>query len=241
MISASQDLRESTALATLASQVTEGFSSSPGTTEQLEQQIATIISDDHLHCRWLNTLSMLENVGACKITESERYFRVTESVLKHAAEETRHAYYLKRQLRKLTETGFDTYRPEYLINALASYRYIHKLDCRISRLLREDLGLVGGALRRHAYVLVTYAIEQRADQVYGVYQVCLKAQRSKVSVRGIIAEEEQHLAEMDRDIDDMFDKPDIWKAQVCAIEQALFTDWHQRLSAELAVATAGAA
>ena len=37
--------------------------------------MATIIADDQLHCRWLNTLSMLENVGACKITESERYFR----------------------------------------------------------------------------------------------------------------------------------------------------------------------
>ena len=159
-------------------------------------------------------------------------------MLKHAAEETRHAYYLKRQLRKLTDTGFDTYRPEYLINALASYRYIHKLDCRISRLLREDLGLVGGALRRHAYVLVTYAIENRADEVYGVYQACLKAQGSKVSVRGIIAEEEQHLAEMNRDIDELFDKAETWKAQVCAIEQALFTDWHQRLTAELPAAAA---
>ena len=225
-------------MASLAPQITEGFDSPSNRSEQLQQQFETIIGDDHLHCRWLNTLSMLENVGACKITESERYFRVTESVLKHAAEETRHAYYLKRQLRKLTDTGFDTYHPEYLINALASYRYIHKLDCRISRLLREDLGLTGGALRRHAYILVTYAIEKRADEIYGVYQACLKQQGSKVSVRGIIAEEEQHLAEMDRDIDALFDQPERWKTQVCAIEQALFADWHQRLTAELPIATA---
>ena len=223
-------------MASLAPQITEGLDASTNLAQPLRQQLATIIADDDLHCRWLNTLSMLENVGACKITESERYFRVTESVLKHAAEETRHAYYLKRQLRKLTDTGFDTYHPEFLINALASYRYIHKLDCRISRLLREDLGLSGGALRRHAYILVTYAIEKRADEVYGLYQSCLRETGSKVSVRGIIAEEEQHLAEMDQDIDALFENPERWKAQVCAIEQALFADWHRRLTAELPAA-----
>ena len=155
-------------------------------------------------------------------------------MLKHAAEETRHAYYLKRQLRKLTDTGFDTYHPEYLVNALASYRYIHKLDCRISRLLREDLGLTGGALRRHAYVLVTYAIEKRADEVYGVYQSCLKAQGSKVSVRGIIAEEEQHLAEMERDIDALFDETrHLERSRFARSSKPCFADWHQRLGAEL--------
>ncbi len=203
------------------------------TSDRLQQQMATIISDDHLHCRWLNTLSMMENVGACKITESERYFAVTESVLKHAAEETRHAYYLKRQIRKLNQTGFGTYQPEYLINALPSFRYIHKLDYRISRLLRQELGLSGGALRQHAYVLVTYAIEKRADQLYGLYQICLKDSHSPVSVRGIIAEEEQHLAEMEQKIDALFDVPESWKEQACAIESSLFSTWHQSFTAEL--------
>lgn len=201
--------------------------------DQLREQITAIISDDNLHCRWLNTLSMMENVGACKITESERYFPVTESVLKHAAEETRHAYYLKRQIRKLSDAGFSTYQPEYLINARASFRYIHRLDCLISRLLTRELGLTGGELRRHAYVLVTYAIETRADVIYGTYQACLKARQSPVSVRGIIAEEEQHLAEMDEEMSALFDDIDHWKGAVLELEQSLFDRWHVGLTAEL--------
>lgn len=201
--------------------------------DQLHQQITTIISDDHLHCRWLNTLSMMENVGACKITQSERYFPVTESVLKHAAEETRHAYYLKRQIRKLSDQGFDTFEPEFLINARPSFRYIHRLDCLISRLLGSELGLTGGELCRHAYVLVTYAIETRADVIYGTYQACLKSQQSPVSVRGIIAEEEQHLAEMDEEMRALFDDIDHWKLKVLALEQSLFDQWHVGLTAEL--------
>lgn len=202
-------------------------------TDRLQRQMTIIIGDDELHCRWLNTLSMMENVGACKITESGRYFPVTESVLKHAAEETRHAYYLKRQISKFTDAGYGTYQAENLINARPSFRYIHRLDCLISRLLQSELGLEGGALRRHAYVLVTYAIETRADVIYGLYQDCLKASQSPVSVRGIIAEEEQHLAEMDEQIGTLFDNVDHWKQQVRGLEESLFKKWQEGLEAEL--------
>ena len=67
----------------LALQETQYSGSAMSLSDRLQQQMTTIIRDDELHCRWLNTLSMLENVGACKISESERYFTVTESVLKH--------------------------------------------------------------------------------------------------------------------------------------------------------------
>jgi hypothetical protein len=59
---------------------------------KLEVMIDKILADDRLHAKWLNTLSMLENVGARKISAYEDPRLVTEDVLKHALEESRHAW-----------------------------------------------------------------------------------------------------------------------------------------------------
>ena len=52
------------------------------------------------HAKWLNTLSFLENCGARKIAACEHPTLVKEEMLKHAAEEFRHAHHLKRQIDK---------------------------------------------------------------------------------------------------------------------------------------------
>lgn len=60
------------------------------------QLLLEIVSDNDKHGRWLNTLSLMENSGARKISASEHKKEVTLIILKHAAEEHRHAYYLKK-------------------------------------------------------------------------------------------------------------------------------------------------
>ncbi len=193
---------------------------------RLQRILQTLISDDDLHCKWVNTLSMMENVGAQKIVKSEHPLAVNESMLKHAAEETRHAYYLKRQIKKLKANTCPSFAPEFLINARHSYQYLNLLDTRISRMLGDQLGLTDRALREHAYVLVTYAIEVRADEVYSTYEALLKAVDSPISVRGILAEEEQHLAEMETAIEALFaDQAQAWREQVLAQEQILHDEW----------------
>ncbi len=174
----------------------------------LSRIIQAIISDDALHCRWVNTLSLMENIGATKIVKSEHPLAVNESMLKHAAEETRHAYYLKRQIKKLIPNACPSYAQEFLINPRASYQYLNLLDTRISRLIRAEFGYTGAKLRQHAYILVTYAIEARADKLYATYQQHLKAAASPISVRGIIAEEEMHLAEMESAIEALYAEPE---------------------------------
>ncbi len=192
-----------------------------------------LIADDQLHCRWVNTLSMMENIGATKIVKSQHPLVVTENILKHAAEETRHAYFLKRQLNKLIKGACPTYAPEHLLNPRQSYQYINLLDTGISRLLKKRLNLKGKRLKQHAYVLVTYAIEVRADQIYTSYERNLKAQNSPVSVRGILIEEEQHLAEMESGIEQLFTEPEEWRNTVLGVENALFSSWATNLDLEL--------
>jgi hypothetical protein len=156
------------------------------------------ICEPFLHARWLNTLSYLENCGAKAIAAFQHPTRVSTCVLKHAAEEFRHAYYLKAQISKLWPRGFVDYRLTYLLGGFASKHYLHRLNAAICRdLLPMELG---ANFRQTAYVLVTYAIEGRAQELYGEYQRLLSEAGSVVSVIGILRDEEGHLEEMERQL-----------------------------------------
>src|SRR3978361_1640822 len=110
---------------------------------ELNHILPLIISSDILHAKWLNTLSLLENTGARKISASENPLTVTTIILKHAAEEHRHAYYLKKQIDKLTPGACPTYAPAYLLVPTQSKHYLHKLDTEVSRYLKNELQLTG--------------------------------------------------------------------------------------------------
>src|ERR1700743_33905 len=124
----------------------------------LNDILPKIISDKQLHARWLNTLPLMENTGARKISASEDPNTVTYIILKHAAEEHRHAFYLKKQIEK-TGQELTTYAPEFLLAPAYSKYYLNQLDIDVCRYLKNELKLKGSELRFAAYLLVTYAIE----------------------------------------------------------------------------------
>src|SRR6195952_2221702 len=142
-------------------------------TNQLPSLLNTIVNSDTLHARWLNTLSLMENTGARKISASEDPLTVTYIILKHAAEEHRHAFYLKKQIEKTGGEICPTYAPEFLLAPAYSKYYLNQLDIQVSRYLKHALKLEGKELRFAAYLLVTYAIEVRADELYPIYQDAL--------------------------------------------------------------------
>src|ERR1017187_4338838 len=113
----------------------------------LEDIIVEIIKNEELHARWLNTLSLMENTGARKISASEDSSVVTTMILKHAAEEARHAFYLKNQIGKLgLAHRFDNYKVESLYCPLESIQYLHRLDVEICRYLKNEMSLGGRKL-----------------------------------------------------------------------------------------------
>lgn len=193
--------------------------------EHLQQILEYIVPSDELHGKWLNSLSMMENTGARKISKYEHPVLSDIVVLKHAAEEARHAYYLKKQIGKLEGISCPDYSYPYLLAPVESHHYLHMLDVEACRYLKDKLVLTGRELKHGAYLLVTYAIEVRADMLYGIYQSVLTANKSKVNVKSIIAEEEGHLAEMQRMLQDF--RPD-WQDlanDMCAVEDRLFNEW----------------
>ena len=199
---------------------------------ELNTILPQIIADNFLHARWLNTLSLMENTGARKISASEDPATVTYIILKHAAEEHRHAFYLKKQIEK-TGRELPTYAPEYLIAPAYSKRYLNQLDIDVCRYLKNDLKLTGAELRFAAYLLVTYAIEVRADELYPIYQDALDNAASKVNVKSIILEEEGHLEEMINQLQKFSPEWELHAQKAVDMETRLFKHWVDSLSTEL--------
>ncbi|RZA03279.1 MAG: hypothetical protein EOP47_03515 [Sphingobacteriaceae bacterium] len=200
---------------------------------QLSTILPNIIANNELHARWLNTLSLMENTGARKISASEDPVTVTYIILKHAAEEHRHAFYLKKQIEKSGKDLCPTYADEYLVAPACSKYYLNMLDVEVSRYLKKELNLSGAELRFAAYLLVTYAIEVRADELYPIYQEALEKAGSKVNVKSIILEEEGHLEEM---INQLQSFSPVWQShadKAVEFETRLFNQWVIELGKEV--------
>ena len=175
----------------------------------------------------------MENSGARKISASEHKKEVTLIILKHAAEEHRHAFYLKKQISKLSADACPTYADHYLLASSSSRYYLNILDVFVCKYLKTMLHLRGNELKFAAYLLVTYAIEVRADELYPLYQEVLDKAGSKVNVKSIILEEEGHLEEMLMQLKNF--SPDWQKHADKAVEfeTKLFNDWIKSLEKEI--------
>lgn len=200
----------------------------------LQNIISLIIQDDDKHAKFLNTLSFMENAGARKISASEHPETVTTMILKHAAEEHRHAYYLKKQLVKINAEPCPTYSKKELIAANESCYYLNNLDILTSRYLKRELSLTGSELRYAAYLFVTYAIELRADELYPIYQAELTQAGSKVTVKSIILEEVGHLEEMINQLEHFSSDWNVHADKILAFENKLYGKWISAIHKEIA-------
>ena len=200
---------------------------------ELRTLLKEVVADAHLHGKFLNSLSLMENSGARKIAAFEHPVHTGITVLKHAAEEFRHAFYLKKQIGKLEGVVLEDYSSETLLAPIASRQLLNKLDVAVCRLLMDEYHLPFAQAKEGAYLLVTYAIEVRADMLYGAYQECLTAAGSKVNVKSIIVEEEGHLAEMTSMLEGFTPDWKIMAAQACALEEKYFAEWIAAVAQEV--------
>ncbi|MBA2727233.1 MAG: hypothetical protein H0U49_03560 [Parachlamydiaceae bacterium] len=198
----------------------------------ISQVLDFVISSDPLHAKWLNTLSYLENCGARKIAACQHPTLTREEMLKHAAEEFRHAHYLKKQISKVSAHDLEDYSRRHLLGGSASLHYLHQLDLKASRYLLKCMKLAKSEIRKIAYLLVTYAIELRAEELYTTYDLALRSNGSKVKVKSILLEEKEHLNEMIEAISQIPAGQES-ALEVCAMERNLCKLWMSKLMTEL--------
>ena len=190
----------------------------------ISELLTAIIQNNELHAKWLNTLSYLENCGAKKIARCQHPTKVKEEMLKHASEEFRHAYHLKCQIERLPVSPLNDYSLANILGGNATLRYLNALDLFTCRYLTCEIGLSKSELKHAAYLLVTYAIELRAAELYPLYDELLKNEKSKVRVKSILLEEEEHLDEMRKELQ-LLPSGEIFSHKVCLIENKIHHTW----------------
>lgn len=161
----------------------------PGTDDvphRLRILLDAIVVDTDCHVRWLHTLSMLELMGTRKIARTLVPALATETMLRHLAEEARHAHFFKRMAARVAGAAHDG--GDVLCGG-AAVRYFQSLDARV----RTTLPAVSTGLW---YLCTTTLIEERAGLVYPIYDDILRAHDVPVRLRGLIGEESGHLSEM---------------------------------------------
>jgi len=150
-----------------------------------------IIADENLHARFLNSMSYLEYRGARKMARALQTEDIDDQVLAHAMEESRHALYLKKMAMKIGGPDFKLYRTETLVAEESLKRYFHELDS-VAKLLITATHEPNN-VRKAVYHFVTWLIEERAIALYQQYEELLREVGSVVSLKPILADEENHL------------------------------------------------
>jgi hypothetical protein len=149
-----------------------------------------VIEEDTLHGRFLNTLSLLEHIGSRKIMLAHLHKSPNGDVLKHMAEEARHAYFFSHRAELLLKKPLHDYSQATTLAPAAAKMYFGKLDSMVEHTIAAS-----GAADA-CYLWVSLMIELRAHWAYGLYQEALQQHQKAFSLKSLIAEENLHLAEM---------------------------------------------
>ena len=151
-------------------------------------RLAGICAEPAVHARFLNMLSLLEHIGSRKIMTSPAMAEADAEMLKHLAEETRHAFFFKRAAEKMARHSLDYGAADTLAGASAGF-YMGRLDAEIA----AALGKVSPAL---PYLYMSLIVELRAVWMYRLYQAILIEREIPLTLKSVLAEEELHLDAM---------------------------------------------
>jgi hypothetical protein len=152
-----------------------------------------IVKNPELHGRWLNSLSYLEYRGVRKIMRSQHTKDINEELLAHAMEEARHALVFKKMALKIGGPEFSTYSDNTLLAPNAIKSYFYELDKKGSEYCCHQNSEF---TPNDFYKWITWTIEERALQVYQIYDQVLKENGIDLSLNSILSDEFRHLNEV---------------------------------------------
>ncbi len=196
-----------------------------------EAHLAWVVKEPLRHGRWLNTLALLEHIGCRKIVKSMDSRSADLTLLRHIAEEARHALFFKELACRVGGSTVTDFRSEQLMCGDAARAYIQRLDHEISDVVSAQLSAEPHS-QLLPYLCVTRAVEVRAVDLYRRYEAHLRAIDAPFSLRSILLEEDSHLEEMD----DILTRANFdWDARgqsLSAIEARAFAEFLAALAEE---------
>ena len=120
--------------------------SSADLVEPVRRRLTWLVEHPREHARFLNTLSLMEHIGSRKIMASQTHGPLGRDVLKHLAEETRHAFFFKKAAESLARRPLEygeqeTIRPTSARIVFRPPRCDHRRQARSRNARRGSLPL----------------------------------------------------------------------------------------------------
>ena len=159
--------------------------------QQVTGFLTNLIPNTLLHARWLNTLAFLEHIGSRKIIKSQNSSRLSLHTLQHISEEARHSVHFKKLSLKTHPTAGATFHPSHTLAGPRAEQYFQNLDHQAAQTLhplpqKNTLN----------YLYTTLLVEERALEVYTLYNNILKQQGKNLPLQLVLQEEAGHLKEI---------------------------------------------
>ncbi len=188
----------------------------------MKEFLTHITRDKNLESKWLNTISLLEYVGARKISKTVCQTHPSEEILQHYADEVRHAHVFKKLSNSLTGAQ----NKEYLCGE-EGMNYFQSLDQQASSWVASHLGTDP----YFNYLFVTWLIERRAMKLYPLYRTVTSAPQVASELQKIIVEEASHMHPIEDKVKSMLSSDKL--EELCGIEERLFAEFEANLTKSL--------
>ncbi len=190
----------------------------------MKQVLEKITADPAVEAKWLNTVSLLEFIGARKIAKTVAQQHPCLDVLEHHADETRHAYIFK----KLSATLSDSPENEDYLCKEAAVEYFQSLDHGMAKWLKEQ-GFTPEDCYPN-YLLTTSLIERRAMMLYPVYRDTTSQTAVREELVQVIAEETNHRPGIDKQLKNLLSEQGTGNLEDCwQQEDALFNRFFSQI------------
>jgi hypothetical protein len=154
---------------------------------RLTRLLDTICASDELHPLFLNTLSMMEHIGSRKIMVTQARGDMDQPTLKHLADETRHAFFMKRHAQAASKRDM-AYGADDVLAQPAARMYFQRLELSMRQVLPADSAAT--------YLYMSMIVEFRATWGYRIFQEALTRAGRNLPLKSLLAEERAHLTDM---------------------------------------------
>jgi len=192
-----------------------------------------IVRQPLLHARFINALARMEYTGVRKMLKARSSQSLDVDGLQHALEEASHAYRLKKfalQIAAEAASEVQTFAARHCLGGDAGESYLQTVDHACEAELAD---LTDDGRTDLNYLLSSALIEIRADAFYPLYESALREAESPISIRGILKDEERHLAEMDQRLHAHIANADQRIERVLALEEGAFSNWLAAFDADM--------
>ena len=202
-------------LSTTAWPLSEIEASSTDLVEPVRRCLYWWVEHPREHARFLNTLSLMEHIGSRKIMASQTRGPLGRDVLKHLAEETRHAFFFKKAAETLAREPLE-YGEQETLRPASARMYFGRLDAAIAATLGPETHV------EVPYLYVSLTVELRAIWTYRLYHSVLEERPRGLSLKSVLAEEELHLEQMLQRLQQLNAAPAIHVPVFAGLEDSLF-------------------